>query len=156
MPSVLKAIQREMAGEAVETYGLPREVTPEQALLEEIWRTAGHVAWLEIKVQATEEEDLAWGTVEVTTGEMGHVKEAAKPSVWLTLYHKERQHLVDVCRVAIASGIAERQVKLAEDQGAVIAQVLRGVLADLGLDGAEDDKKVAKVLRKHLMLVSGD
>lgn len=39
-------VKRERAESAVETYGLPREVDPHEALLEEVHRTAGHVAWL--------------------------------------------------------------------------------------------------------------
>lgn len=159
LPNVIMAINKEMAGEAVAMYGLPREVEPQVALLEEVWRTAGHVAWLAAKVGVhQEDEDLVFGLTSATSmvapdGTLVPFerKEEAKPNVWLALYYKERQHLVDVCRVAIAAGIAERQVKLAEQQGKLIAQVLRGALEDLGFD---DDEKVAKVLRKHLMLVS--
>ena len=37
---------RELAAEAVQSYGMPRKVDPVQALVEELHRTAGHVAWL--------------------------------------------------------------------------------------------------------------
>lgn len=40
------AARREQAVRAVATYGLPREIDPHAALLEELHRTAGHVAWL--------------------------------------------------------------------------------------------------------------
>src|SRR5438445_284324 len=58
------AAQAEMVRQAVVTYGLPREVDPSQALLEEVHRTAGHVAWLAAKVAQLDEADLFWGVTE--------------------------------------------------------------------------------------------
>src|SRR3954466_6759952 len=45
-PTGIKYGQRVAAEEAVKSYGLPREIDPDQALMEELWRCAGHVAWL--------------------------------------------------------------------------------------------------------------
>jgi len=45
-PSGIKAAGVQQARLAVRAYGLPREVDPHSALLEELHRTAGHVAWL--------------------------------------------------------------------------------------------------------------
>ena len=75
----------------------------------------------------------------------------ARPSVWLELYQKERTHLVAVCATALKCGIAERQVKLAEQHGRLIAEVIRGVLSDLGV---AEEPDVGKVVRRHLKLVS--
>lgn len=153
LPTVTKKYQRVKAEEELVRYGLPRQVDPQQALLEEIARTAGHVAWLELKVQEQKkDEDLTWGlTKEVIGGKDAGITLESKPSVWLQLYHKERHHLVDVCRVAIAAGIAEREVKIAERQGQLIAQTIRGVLKDLGV---REDRQTATVVRRHLTLVA--
>ena len=62
----------------------------------------------------------------------------AQVSVWLKLYQSERHHLVEVCKTAIACGIAERQVRIHEEQGNVIAGIITGVLADLGIELASD------------------
>src|SRR6266446_3090371 len=43
--------------------GAPRDIDPGVALLEEIHRSAGHVAWLEDKVRGLEESELVWGRV---------------------------------------------------------------------------------------------
>ncbi len=145
-PNHKKAVQRELATRAVETYGLPREIEPHEALLEEIHRTAGHVSWLELQVRQHDPESLVWGTTKSI--EHGVTEEAAKPSVWVELYQTERRHLVAVCKAAIAAGIAERQVKLAEQQGALIAQVIRGVLEDLGV---ADNPDVPKIVRRRLL-----
>jgi hypothetical protein len=53
--------------------------------------------------------------------------------VWLTLYQAERSHLVNVCKAAIACGLAEREVRLAEQQGQLLAELLRAVFSDPAL-----------------------
>jgi hypothetical protein len=57
-PNGRKHAQAQQAVAAVVTYGLAREIDPHQALLEELHRTAGHVAWLQIKVAELEAEHV--------------------------------------------------------------------------------------------------
>ncbi|WP_113699708.1 hypothetical protein [Nonomuraea lactucae] len=148
----------EQARRAVATYGLPREVDPAAALLEEVHRTAGHVAWLQEKVREIDEDDLVWGVVEEVDKGAGEftgvdVTKAAKPNVWLELYHRERAHLAKVAKDALAAGIAERQVRLAEQQGALIVGVIQRILDDLSLT-AEQRARVPEVVPRHLRAVS--
>ena len=149
------------AREAQVTYGLPREVDPHTALLEEVHRTAGHVAWLALVIQSYEDPDaLAFGKgTQVRKGDSWGdtpIRHAA-PAVWLDLYARERRHLADVCKTAIACGIAERQVKLAEQHGEVIARVMKdfakALAAQYGFDA--DDAPVSKAARKVLVAVAG-
>jgi len=102
-----------------ETLGLPREVDPHTALLEELHRTAGAVQWL--------------GAV-VADLELGHV---ASDSVWVRLYADERDRLVKVAKTCVDVGIEERRVRLAESAGAQLAAVIRAVLDQLGLTEAQ-------------------
>lgn len=134
------AAQTELARRAVHTYGLPRNIAPDAALLEEVHRTAGHVAWLATKVAELDEDDLVWNRVEEVdkqSGQFGGVDTTHKatPHTWVTLYQAERKHLVAVSKAALDAGIAERQVRLAEQQGVVLAEVVRriadGLLASL-------------------------
>lgn len=125
-------VEQEKAKQAVETYGLPRDVDPLDALLEELHRTAGHVAWLAVEVAALEESNLA--------------------GVLVGLYQAERKHLTDVARTCIQAGIAERQVRIAEAQGMVIATAIKGILAELGIAERVD---IGPLVRKHLTMVSG-
>jgi hypothetical protein len=130
------------ARKAVETYGLPRDISPTDALLEEVRYTAGHVAWLRGKVAALEERDLVWGVTEQVDKQASEfagtdTTEAAVPNVWLELYMRERKHLVDVTKAAISVGIEERRVRLAEAQGAVVAEVIRRILGRLELSDAQ-------------------
>lgn len=145
--------------EAVKTYGLPRDISPADALLEEVRYTAGHVAWLREQVQALEADQLVWGLTEEARKQATEFPgtdrtEAAKPNVWVELYYRERKHLVDVTKAAISAGIEERKVRLAEAQGSLVAQVIRAILADLSLT-AEQQQRVPEVVPRHLRALAG-
>ena len=86
MPNHLVHARRVAAQRAVEVYGLPVATTPERALLDEVARTNGHVAWLRDRVAGLEAAELA---------------SADGISVWLQLYQAERRHLVEVAKAAI-------------------------------------------------------
>jgi hypothetical protein len=136
------AITEELARQAVITYGLPRDIAPTDALLEEVRYSAGHVAWLRGQVAALEAESLVWGITEEAeknaTEFAGTDKtQAAVMNVWLDLYHKERRYLLDVTKAVIAAGVEERRVKLAEAQGSLLNDVIRRILARLGLSSEQ-------------------
>lgn len=160
------------ASTAVRTLGLRVDVSPAEALLDEVQWTAGHVLWLRGKVQELDgdmivsgEDDqarrdpLVWGTTEVRDTQGGEypgtttVAKAA-PSVWYVLYTQERAHLVTVCSAALKAGVEERRVQLAEKQGELVAQVIRGVLDDLGLT-PEQEERVGLVVPARLRLLAG-
>ena len=137
-PQVKNAIERRrqqrQATLAAEAFGLPREVDPHTALLEELHRTAGAVEWLGAVVADLEREDLVWGKVKETHGtqlERGTdngTTHAAGPNAFVALWQAERKHLVDVSRECIKAGIEERRVRLAESAGQQLASVVRAVL----------------------------
>jgi hypothetical protein len=140
------------------TYGRKIETTATEALLDEVQWTAGHVAWLRERVQEIESaatdsdgtDPLVWGVTRKKTGgeDFGTTEEAA-PNIWLKLYQTERAHLVKVCAEAIKAGIEERRIKLAEQQGELVAHAIRAILADLGLS-AEQQARVPEVVPRHL------
>jgi hypothetical protein len=66
---------------------------------------------------------------------------------------EERDRAAGMAAKAAAAGIAERQVKLAEEQGRLVAQVIQGVLGDLGLDPA--DAGVMRVVATRLRALDG-
>lgn len=154
-----RAAQKSQARRDVETFGLPVEVDPAEALLEEVQRTAGHVAWLSEQVRGIDPDDLIWGRTKTRQGRGAEgpidvTDEAAAVNVWLQLYQQERKHLVAVCTAALNAGVEERRVRLAEQQGATLAGVIRAVLADLHLT-AEQESRVAEVVPRHLRAVAG-
>ena len=128
----------EQARKAVETYGLPRDISPTDALLEEVRYSAGHVAWLRTRVAELEAADLVWGVTEeaernATEFAGTDVTRAATVNMWLELYHRERKHLLDLVKTAISVGIEERRVRLAEAQGSLMNEVIRRILGRLSL-----------------------
>jgi hypothetical protein len=143
-PQVIAAAERrvelEEAAKAVVTYGLPIDISPTEALLEEVRWTAGHVAWLRQRVQETEQQQLTVGVAgqRIDPGGGKTVKIKTAPNVWLDLYAAERRHLVDVCAAALRAGIEERQIRLAERHGQLMEVFIRGVLADLRLTPAQE------------------
>lgn len=141
LPSHTKKAQREIAQDMVKTYGLPKDIDPQTALIEEVQRTAGHVDYLNNLIQ--EIEDDKGLTQRTETGVM--------PSVWIEMYQRERTHLVQVSAAAIRAGIAERQVRIAEEQGKLFAMVIKAIISDenLGLTNAQL-AAAPKVVRKHL------
>ena len=60
-PTHLRAAQRQEAERAVASLGLPRDVEPVEALLEEVHAAAGHVAWLRAHVATLEENAIVHG-----------------------------------------------------------------------------------------------
>jgi hypothetical protein len=143
------------AEKVMRRFGEPVDTTPTEALLDAVKWTAGYVAWLRDKVSAiTSDEKLVWGQERNKVGgEDRGVTYEAGPNVWLELLGTWSDRLVVVCREAIRCGIAERQVKLAEAQGALVVEVIRGILADLNLS-KEQEALVAQVVPRHLRAVS--
>lgn len=161
-PRAKAAAQRRMAEEkareALETYGRPIDTTPTEALLEEVRWTAGHVQWLRDRVRDLEQAAVTWGMteqVEKSAGEFPGVDttHAAAPNVWVDLYARERRHLLDVCKAAIQAGVEERRVRLAEQQGSLLADVIRRILGDLELT-QDQQARVPEVVPRHLRAVS--
>lgn len=153
-PAHTTAARYEQALAAVATYGLPRDIDPAAALLEEVHRTAGHVAWLASKIRELDDDDLTWGITQETEKNAAMFvgtdrKSQAKPSVWLELYHRERRHLVRVTKAALDAGISERLVRLAERQGTMLADVIRrsaeGLLDEVA--GLLDEETATRVRR---------
>ncbi len=145
-PNGIKSAEKEAAGEAVAIYGLPREVDPHSALIEELHRTAGHVAYL---AQLIQDLDGDHGLKQFQTGENGTIERA---SVWVDLYHEERKHFTNVAKTCIAVGIEERRVRVAEEQGQLMAQVVRGILADLKVDLTPE---VQTIVRRNFTVIEG-
>jgi hypothetical protein len=131
----------ELAFEAVQTLGLDVRVDPARALLEELWRTAGHVVWLRAEIE------------KMGVGDLVHLTElGTKPRAFMDIYQRERTHYAKVASMALAAGVAERQVKIAEAQGALVAQAIRAILGELGLN-PEQEAAAPGIVRRHLMSI---
>lgn len=85
-------------------------------------------------------------------GEFGKAGEFIKGLVILEA--QERDRCANFCRLAIAAGLAERQVRMAERQGQLMVDLLRAVMADpaLGLTATQRGA-IPGIVRKQLELV---
>lgn len=153
-PTVRRGSEKLMAAQAVATYGLPRDIDPHEALLEEVHRTAGHVAYLGRIVADLDQKDLKqYGAGSPPGSDEFVVWE--KPAVWVELYQAERKHLVAVCKTAVGCGIDERRLELAEQQGRILADVMRAIFDDPELGLSKEQRVSAPALvRKHLALIA--
>lgn len=148
-------------------YGKPTaETDPAEILLNEIRRTSGHIEWLSANLQNSDPNKFVKG-LWLAKRQSGFVKDeeidtedlSQAGAMWLELYLTERRHLATICRTALAAGIEERRVRLAERQAERVGEAFRGVLFDLGelydLEIDMEDDRVRAIIFKHLMTASG-
>lgn len=149
-----RRIMEQAATDLVNTFGVPvTDADPGTIILERIGTLAGHVRWLQARVEELQPDDVAWGTTTIKTGgQDAGTTEEAKPSVWVELYDRWGQQLQNLCIAALKVGLKEREVRIAEQQGAAICSLLDGLLLDLGID--PQLPATAEKVAKHLRLLS--
>lgn len=117
------------------TYGEPLDIDPQEALLLEVQRTAGHVEWMRQLISDFGEQ-FERDRQEETGAKGGAANALAQyspalgmtPSVWLAIYQEERKHLVRVSEAAIRAGVAERRVKIVEEQARQLAMFIKAFM----------------------------
>jgi hypothetical protein len=148
------------AAEAMRRFGGPIDTTPSEALLDTVKWTAGYVGWLREKVAGldetvpageTEDERRARDEKALTQRSTQTGKQEA--SAWVDLLGTWHDKLVKVCEAAIRAGIEERRVRIAEQQGALVADVIRKILGDLELT-PEQASKAGEAVPRHLRLLA--
>lgn len=127
-----KSAQVAIAKQEAAKYGTPIEMGPAESLLAELARTHGWIAFFESQVGDLKVNELAWGQVRKKIGgeDRGSTYEA-KPSIWYQLLRDERKHLVAVIDSCTRSGVAEHMMRLAEDQGRMVAGVIQRSFASM-------------------------
>ncbi len=123
---------------AMESFGVPVEVDPHTALLQELHRTAGAVAWLGAIVADLDQDDVVWGRTRVKTGgdDAGTTHEAGA-NVWVRLWQEERRHLVAVSAACVKAGIEERRIQVVEAQAVLLAGTVSRILERLDLSDVQ-------------------
>lgn len=122
------------------------DITPEQAILEEVRRSVAMVRFLEEAIakwqynSGAEPEAGLGGLPQLVDETMKGNASFTDEREWLLLYRAEREHMVKVARMAIDAGIAERLVTIAEDQGRTLAIAIRMVLDALDLTPDQVDR----------------
>jgi hypothetical protein len=146
-PQVQAAAQRRQARAEAEAFvarftaGAPPDVDALAELAKLINTSAGCVRFYERQCAALRPDALVWGDAEARQDSRGvTVTQKAEVNLWLRLFNDERRHLAQLCKVAIDAGLQEREVRLAEQHGALVAEVLRLVLSDLELTPDQQSK----------------
>ena len=87
---------------------------------------------------------------------MGRHGHPLRPSRRLPeLYQAERRHLAAVSAAAIKAGVEERRIRITQEQGAMIARALRGILNELGVSEHPDLPAVVPALDACRALAAG-
>jgi hypothetical protein len=125
--------------ETAKRYGEEMGINPFVALLQEVRRAAGHVAWLGAKVAQAPSDDAL-------------LDEYAP---WVRLYKSERAALVKASETAIKLGLAERVVRVEERRAELVARVLLATLNELGLP-PEMAARAPMILREQLLALEAE
>ena len=154
--------RREMA-----VMGQPLDIEPGEALLQCIRIAAGEVQYAGDRIGMLDESEAIVQVGSTKTRPLSYGKEGESPdetvdeittsnvyelNIWIKVRREALDRLVNYSAIALKAGVEERKVKLAEQTGALIAQAIRGVLAELGI---ADRPEVPSVVRRQLALVAG-
>lgn len=143
-PNHVVSAERQQAEAAVDvarqTYGIPLDVEPGDALLGLVRTAAGIVAWLGLQVAELPNDG---------------VTEEGRTHPLVSLYLDERKHLAQVAKDTLAAGVAERRVRLEEAQGRLLVGFVERLIRRLGRDPM--DPEVRELVREELAAIeSGD
>jgi hypothetical protein len=118
-------------------FGQPLKVLPGEALMEMLWISYGQVAWLQEEINKL---------ADLTTFEA---------RVLIQSHKDERDRTARVAATALDAGVAERQVRLAEMYGEILARLIRGLLGDLKLT-ADQQQRAPQIVQRHLIALEGE
>lgn len=153
--------EQEEARQVAALFGVPRDVEPGQALLDLVHWTAGEVEFWRGKVRDQASRDEASLTYGVTKEEIGTDKgqphdvetREAKPHIYYVMLYSSQDRLTQYATAALRAGVEERRVRLAEQQGDLVALAIRRILGALGLT-PEQEALVTVVVPRELRAIS--
>lgn len=108
-------------------YGDEVDIRPEEALAQEVRRSAGLVAWLTNHIRNIAEDP-----------------ESNLDTDILDTHRREREHLAKTAKLALDAGVEARQVALLERQADMVADAIRQVLDNLDL--TPEQRETARTL----------
>ena len=136
-----RRVQEEKAAKAAQRLAQPIETDPSQALLDLVSSAAGEVAYWRARVDLLQEQDekrLTSGLTKITEGKdrggvttLRTVETVA--AIEYRMWTAAQDRLAQYATAALRAGVEERRVRIAEDQGALVAQVIRRILDRLDL-----------------------
>lgn len=157
VPNGIKAAALIEAAEASRVMGTPIEVDPTLALLNLISIAAGEVEYTTLRIAALKEDDAVQTFEEQQDGfEVSYTKTSnvATLHVWIRTRHDAMDRLARYAKSAIDAGVAERQVRVAEQMGGMLGKLITAVLSELELT-ARQLERAPGVVQRQLALVAG-
>lgn len=137
-----------------DVMGQPVDIGPHEALLDEVQRTAGAVAYFEMLIKDLGRAQKA-GDEHLVLRQI--TKLGIEPSYLTQLLQWERDHLIQASKAAIACGVAERRVRIQEDQGRMIVMVLQAFIYDQQLGLTPGQLQIApQIMRKHMLALPSE
>ncbi len=138
-------------------------ITPSEALLREVCRSAAMVEWFAYRVNQIAEDDLTWGITKQTVsqdaegGQRVEVERQARQHILLVLLREERLLMARVAAEAARAGVEERMARHVELEGALMVRLLNAVLGDpeLGLTALQR-AAIPNVVPRHLRAIGGE
>lgn len=130
-PGGERAAAKAKAAIALATLGLPVQKEPQQALLDAVYEAAGNVAFLRQEVQSMGAQLV--GGVFSAGKDVGIFQASEEVRAMVQLYGQWNDRLVKYAKAAIDAGIAERAVRIAEQQADAIVRVVNAALAAVEL-----------------------
>ncbi|MGQ4574905.1 HGGxSTG domain-containing protein [Dermabacteraceae bacterium P7006] len=145
-------IAEEKAAKAARLFSAPVDISPSEALIELVQWTAGEVRYWRSEVERIAGEDvekLTFGVTRIETGVRDgsdvhmETREAAASVAYQMLVDAENR-LARFVTAALRAGVEERRLKLDEERGQTVVEILRKILDNLDL--TDDQKAIAQVI----------
>jgi len=109
-------------------------ITPQEALMEEVRRSVAMVRYLQSQISTWNPAVGDMGALPTLTDETSLGSAAPTDAAeWLRLYREERAHMVRVSKMAIDAGVSMLMVRLAQEQGMLVASAVKRILDSLQL-----------------------
>lgn len=131
-------------------YGGELQVSPWDATLQEVRRSAYRVEWITARVQAQADAERALHAQEHDWDDAKDFQYAAQAQSrelreWIKLEREERAHGAAVSRGAVAAGLSERYIESVQAEARMIADVLRRALGAADLSVEQWEKATAEL-----------
>ncbi|MFK5689584.1 HGGxSTG domain-containing protein [Ornithinimicrobium sp. LYQ92] len=154
-----RRVQEATARADATRFAARTDIHPAEALVELVQYQAGIVTYWRQRIQDVPDADLEWGR---TSREHGHgpegpidkTTEQATAHVAYRLLVEAQDKLAAYASAALKAGVDERRVRVAEQTGALVADVIRRILGDLQLTEGQQ-ALVGEVVPRHLRALAG-
>lgn len=132
-------VAEQAAAKQLAKLGQPVPINPADALLDLVHWTAGEVQYWRARVVAianADETDLTWGTTSSVHKASGQwpgtdTTSSSGPTVAYAMLTDASNRLADYCTRAIKAGVEERRVRLEEERGALLVELIRRIAEGL-------------------------